>query len=293
VGDRAARPPIKWAGGKTDHEGLIPSIGLVTGVYRELFVGAGGSLLRVLGAGCATVAVCSDANRDLIALHDEVRCRPRELHAAVLDLLPRTDSEYRALRARWNASASLFGAGETLHGTERAAALVALNRSCFNGLFRVNPDGRLNVAWGKKPNPSVPSLDEFIATSEALAYTRFIAEPWQDALARANPGDTVYCDPPYLELRPGSNFDTYTPGGFSLREHEALAAACWAASTRGVRVLLSNHDTPEIRALYARFGGVVVWAGEIRSRISQSSKRPPRKELIVRWGSEPAPVGGA
>lgn len=288
-----AKPLLKWPGGKTDHPGIIPAIGVVTGAYREPFVGAGGSLLAVLAAGCATVAVASDANRDLIALHNEVRHRPSELHAAVLDRLPRTDAEYRVLRAQWNAGADLFGESSLLRGTERAAAFVALNRACFNGLFRVNPDGKLNVAWGKRPNPPVPSLDEFIATSEALAYVRFIAEPWQDALARANPGDTVYCDPPYLELRPGSNFDTYTPGGFSVREHELLAAACWAASTRGVRVLLSNHDTPEIRELYARFGGVVVWAGDVQSRVSRSANRPPRQELIVRWGTAPAPVGGA
>ena len=287
-----AKPLLKWPGGKTDHPGIIPAIGVVTGVYRELFVGAAGSLIAALAAGCATVAVCSDANRDLIAVHNEVRHHPRELHAAVLNLLPRTGPEYYALRARWN-SGGVVNVPEPLVGLERAAAMVALTRTSFNGLFRVNMAGELNSAWGKKPTPFVPSLDEFVATSEALAYVRFTAEPWQDAIAKANAGDTVYCDPPYLELQPGSNFDTYTPGGFSMREHEALAAACWAASTRGVRVLLSNHDTPAIRELYARFGGEVVWADLIQSRISRSGDRPPRAELIVRWGTAPAPVGGA
>ena len=286
-------PLLKWPGGKTDHPGIIPAIGVVTGAYREPFVGAGGSLLAVLAAGCATVAVCSDANRDLIAMHNEARHRPRELHAAVLDLLPRTGPDYYALRARWNSGGGLYTVPDELVGLERAAAMVALNRACFNGLFRVNRHGELNAAWGKNPAPSVPSLDEFVATSEALAYTRFIAEPWQDALARANPGDTVYCDPPYLELCAGSDFAGYMPGGFGLAEHEALAAACWAASTRGVRVLLSNHDTPEIRELYARFGGVVVWAGDVQSRVSRSADRPPRQELVIRWGTAPAPVGGA
>lgn len=283
---------LKWVGGKHDHPGLISSIGVVTGVYREPFAGGLGSLLRVLGAGCATVAVCSDANRDLIALHNEARHRPHELHAAVLDLLPRSGADYYALRARWN-SGGVVNVPEPLVGLERAAAMIALNRSCFNGLFRVNRHGELNAAWGKNPAPFAPSLEEFVATSAALACVTFRAEAWQDALARANAGDTVYLDPPYLELREGSDFAGYTPGGFGLAEHEALAAACWAASTRGVRVLLSNHDTPEIRELYARFCGVVVWAGDVQSRVSRSANRPPRQELIVRWGTAPAPVGGA
>ena len=291
MADRAPKPLIKWVGGKTDHPGLIPSIGVVTGAYREPFVGAGGSLLRVLGAGCATVAVASDANRDLIDLHNEVRHRPRELHAAVLDLLPRSGEAYYALRARWN-SGGVVNVPEPLVGLERAAAMVALNRTCFNGLFRVNRHGEFNVPWSQKPAPRIPTVEQFAATSEALARVTFRAEPWQDALAKANPGDTVYCDPPYLELRAGSDFAAYTPGGFGMREHEELAAACWAASTRGVRVLLSNHDTPETRELYARVGGEVVWAGDVQSKVSRSADRPPRQERIVRWGTAPAPVGG-
>jgi DNA adenine methylase len=235
-----ATPFLKWAGGKAS---LLPELmkhipGRVRR-YHEPFVGGGAMFFAV----APRRAVLSDANGELIHCWRQVR---DDVHA-VLDAL----SEHVYDRARFEAVRALDPV--RLPAAERAARFIYLNKTCFNGLWRVNRAGRFNVPFGRYKNPTFHDPGLLLRASRALRDVQIHRAPFEIALQRAAPGDFVYLDPPYDPVSQTASFTSYTRDAFTWADQERLAAECASLDRRGVRFLLSNSATPRIRALYRAF----------------------------------------
>lgn len=164
----------------------------------------------------------------------------------------------------------------------RACLFVYLNRHGYNGLCRYNRRGEFNVPFGRHARPYFPreELRHFATTLRAATFVRADFRP---LLAQAEPGDFVYCDPPYAPAADrGHGFTAYAPGGFSPQDQHDLAEACRAAAIRGACVLISNHDTPFIRDLY-RDATAIRRIAVRRSISRRADRRRPARELLITY----------
>lgn len=238
------KPLIKWPGGKRRLvPQIVPFIGDCEGTYYEPFVGAGAVLLAL----CPKKAVIGDLNRDLVAVYEAVRDSPDDL----LDLLRAyqecVDAQtYYVVRARDREPGF-----RELPAVERAARLIYLNRTCYNGLYRVNSDGYCNMAYGSYDLPNVADAETVRMMHEYLtsADVSIRAGDFEETLADAREGDAVYLDPPY-----DGGFCGYTSKGFGRDDQRRLMETARRLSEEGVRVVISNADTPFVRELYSGFG---------------------------------------
>jgi DNA adenine methylase len=265
------RPFLKWAGGKTQlleqFQPLLPAPASYRR-YLEPFVGSGALFFHLRPA----VAVLSDVNREIIECYRAVKTCPEDV---IVELEKhRFDEEhYYAVRAN-NRPRKLAVA---------AARTIYLNKTGFNGLYRVNSKGLFNVPIGRYENPGFRSPRLFAtlrACSGALASAQLVAGDFQRTLEGAGEGDFVYLDPPYVPLSETSDFTAYARDGFGPAEQERLAEVCRALWRRGARIMLSNSDTETVRALYQGFHVEVVHAA--RSINSRGAKRGKVKEVVVR-----------
>ena len=263
-----ATPFIKWVGGKTSllHELLkhVPGRGSLRG-YHEPFVG-GGALFFAVQPRRASL---SDQNAELIHTYSQVR----DDVYSVLDALARHIYE----QAHFTAVRALDPL--TLGPAERAARFIYLNKTCFNGLWRVNRAGRFNVPIGRYKNPKFNDPATLITSSHALKGVKITHAPFEESMAKAAPGDFVYLDPPYDPVSPTASFASYTAGGFSWEDQKRLAHACIVLNRRGVRFLLSNSATDRVRALYSGFEQRLVKAPRFVN--SKAGARGPVDELLV------------
>jgi DNA adenine methylase len=235
-----ASPFLKWVGGKTS---LLPE--LLKHVparlrrYHEPFVGGGALFFAVQPRR----ALLNDNNPELVHCYSQVRDNVYGvLDALARHVYERTHfEEVRALEPLRLAAA------------ERAARFIYLNKTCFNGLWRVNRAGRFNVPFGRYKNPRFADPASLITASHALRGVELLHAPFEEALGKAAPGDFVYLDPPYDPVSPTASFASYTAGGFTWEDQKRLAHACFVLNRRGVRFLLSNSATERVRALYSGF----------------------------------------
>lgn len=263
-----AVPYLKWAGGKRSMlRHLVPHVPPSYGTYFEPFVG-GGALFFALRP---EKAVLSDVNRRLVRSYAAVR----DDVDAVVELLKTYPYEkeffltMRAVRI------------DDHSDVEVAAWLIYLNRSCFNGLYRVNRDNVFNVPFGRYSNPTICDDVNLRACSERLSGVAILHEPFEIVLGRAAPGDFVYFDPPYLPLSATSSFTGYSADGFGLDDHRRLRDVARELKARGVRVLISNSAAPAARELYAEgFEIEEVLAGRAINARGDGRGRIP--ELIIR-----------
>jgi DNA adenine methylase len=270
-GDEGARPFLKWAGGKgqlmAQLEPLLPARPVRR--YFEPFLGSA-ALFFALRPREATL---SDVNAELV---DCYRAVQTDVEALVEALSAHRYEERAFYRVREQDPAELSLA-------ERAARTIYLNKTGYNGLYRVNRAGRFNVPFGRYTNPgfaSRESLANLRDCSRALARVRLLVRDFGEVVRDAREGDLVYFDPPYVPLSETSDFTAYVPGGFGPRDQERLASVVHALSERGVLVMLSNSDTPVVRDLYARYRIDVVSAA--RSINSRANRRGKVAEVVVR-----------
>lgn len=273
-------PILKWAGGKTR---LLPellerlpadSVALAVGDrrtrkvvrYFEPFAG-GAALFFHLRPRHATL---TDCNEELVHLYRTIRDDVEGL-IGELSQHPHDRTHFYAVRAQ---------DPRTLPPLERAARMVFLNRTCFNGLWRVNKRGQFNVPFGSYTNPTICPEDRLRAASRALSGATIDVMDFEAAVAGARGGDIVYFDPPYVPLTRTASFTAYTGQGFGVREQERLAALFTKLVSRGVHCLLSNSDTPLVRELYADHQIDRVFAPRSISR--DASRRDAVAEVIVR-----------
>lgn len=280
-------PFLKWAGGKSQ---LLDTFAhhlpkRVAG-YHEPFVGSGALFFSLHRAGAIQgQAWLSDVNPTLIgawrAIRDELD--PVLEHLRVLDAgHDRTNPgpAYYAARERFNA---LLGQ----QTPERAALLLYLNRTGFNGLYRERADGAYNVPVGRYANPSIVREPQLRAASRALKHVELRCRPFDEELREtARPGDLVYFDPPYEPLSQTSSFTSYAKGGFTRDDQRHLAEVFEELTNAGVRCMLSNSSAPLIVDLYqglaARDRRVKVIEVSATRRInSKADSRGTVTELLV------------
>jgi DNA adenine methylase len=263
-------PFLKWAGGKTQ---LLPVLERyfppAIDRYTEPFVGSGAVFFHLRAGGRLVGEVTlADSNRELIHAYAVVRDQLEELLAA-LDAhraAHRRDHYYRVR------------AGPFTPDVAGAARTIYLNKTCFNGLYRVNRSGRFNVPMGDYRDPAILDEPALRRASQALQGVRLLSQPFQETIAAAAAG-WLYLDPPYVPLSPTASFTGYVPGGFGPADQEALAASVRAAAARGLQFVLSNSHTPAVCRLYQDF--VVASVPARRAINSNAARRGPVDEAIV------------
>jgi len=294
------RPFLKWVGGKRQ---LLPVLRRFypahTGCYFEPFVGSAAVFFdllnhsRINGDG----AVLSDDNADLIGSYRRIADSLDPLLSSLDRLntdhftrwtdcyLEVRDTQFNPQRAAWRAR----GGNLDEYTPEMAAMMIYLNRTGYNGLFRINKRGIYNVPPGRYDKPRIINrvLLTRISNAFALPMVRLEHANFDALLARAREGDFVYLDPPYAPLSATANFNRYTGHGFSSAEQHRLQQLVIELASRRVNVLLSNSVAPEITALYEHndsvtAAGLKTWRFPARRSInSRPDRRGVIEELIV------------
>jgi len=262
-----AAPFLKWAGGKTRIlDKILPHFPETHGRYFEPFVGGGAVFFGFAPQGSVQL---SDINGELINVYRVVR---DEVDALIADLQRHRYEKnyYYAVRAQEPVE---------LRPVQRASRFIFLNRTCFNGLYRVNRRGRFNVPFGRYSNPTICQEDRLRSASQALQGVTIGQLDYATACAPAQKGDVVYFDPPYDPISKTANFTSYASGGFDRGEQERLAQLFKRLADDGVFVALSNSDTPFIRSLYKDFRVLQIEAPRAISR--NAAKRKPVHEVVV------------
>lgn len=265
-------PFLKWAGGKRQLLGeLLPRVlaGLGGG-YHEPFLGGGALFFELARLGRLPARVSlGDTNPALVEAYEVVRDDVQALVEALREHAARHDeAHYYAVRAA--VPATKLG---------RAARILYLNRTCFNGLYRENSRGQFNVPMGRYTHPEVVDPPNLRACSAALQGVALSSGDFASVEERAQPGDLVYFDPPYDPVSSTASFTGYAKGGFGADEQRRLAALVRRLDTRGVHVLLSNSMTPLVCELYAGLHLDTVLAG--RAVNSKADRRGKVEEALV------------
>jgi DNA adenine methylase len=267
------RPFIKWAGGKTQLLGpLTERIARLDafGRYHEPFLGGGALFFALHRSGqLGRGAALSDVNPNLVEAWTAVR---DDVEGLVTGL-----SAHRADHGRTHYYAVRAVVPET--PTARAARVVYLNRTCFNGLYRENARGAFNVPMGRYTNPAILDEANLRACATALRDTDLSVSPFSSVLTRAAPGDLVYFDPPYVPVSPTASFTRYARDDFREPEQRRLAEVFETLTERGVYCMLSNSWTPLVRSLYARWNLTAVPATRHVNR--RTDRRGPVDEALV------------
>lgn len=272
----AAKPFLKWAGGKAK---LVPFLLELfpkkVHRYYEPFLGGGAVFWAMAAANRFEAAAINDWNDELVTTYRVVRDFPSELVGFLRTLTEQYGSAPEETFRAWRKAApGLLGP------VERAGRFIFLNKTAFNGLYRLNQKGEFNTPWGKYENPTVCNEPLLHACSGALNQLVTIQRgDFVAACEGAEEGDLVYLDPPYVPLSATSNFTGYTENGFTINDQYRAVALFNELTLRGVAVVLSNSDTPEVRRM---FRGFEMHSVPMRRNInSKGSQRGPVSELVV------------
>lgn len=276
-----AKPFLKWAGGKAK---LAPRIAERIGResiqidrYHEPFLGGGAVFFALHEAGLIRDASLADRNADLVATYQSVR----DDVEGVISALGALSEGYLALEPsrRGLYYYDVRNQRRLRRPDRKAARLLFLNKTCYNGLYRVNSNGHFNVPHGRYVRPTILDPERLREASSALAGAELHAEDFAAACARARPGDFVYLDPPYQPLSATSQFTKYTGADFDFADQERLRDAFDDLTSRGVRALLSNSSHPDIHDLYRNYDRDLVPMG--RAINSNGRGRAAIDELLV------------
>jgi DNA adenine methylase len=268
---------VKWAGGKRSIlPELLHYVPPRLGNYHEPFLGGGALYLGICERTTQFKAFLSDTNKDLINAYSVIKERPEKLINSLSTLqrdyyASTNKKEYYYSKRIWRPR----------HPIESAARLIFLNKTCYNGLYRVNSKGQFNVPFGDYKRPLIANSETIRYLSKALRATnaQITQVDYKEAVLSCSEGDFVYFDPPYHPTSKTSSFTDYTPNGFSEGDQRELAVVFSRLARRGCHVLLSNSDTPLIRELYGEFSLRSIQVS--RPINSVGSGRKGFKELVV------------
>lgn len=271
----SARPFLKWAGGKGQ---LLPQLSMLypkkVRRYFEPFVGSAAVFFDVRQRFQFEAATLSDTNGELINCYRVVRDdvdtlieRLRQHKALHHARYPDHYYDVRALPP------------DSLSQVERAARLIYLNKTCYNGLYRVNGQGEFNVPVGSYPNPPICDVELLQSASRALGGVELLVGDFADLLPELSPEDFVYLDPPYYPMSKTANFTAYTEGRFDIEQQIRLAQFFRDADGQGCHVMLSNSDTPVMRELYKGFA--ISSVNATRRINSNGNRRGIITELVI------------
>jgi DNA adenine methylase len=276
--DPVASPVIKWVGGKTKLlPALIERMPARFARYYEPFAGGAALFFRV----APERAVLADSNHDLIGLYT---CLTKDVAGVIRKLehhrTAHSEAHYYTTRTRWNDRELAWTSAD------RAATFIYLNKTCFNGLWRVNRSGAFNVPIGRYTDPPICVPSALRAASAVLGRATLRCGDYRSAVADAKRGDFVYFDPPYAPLSPTSAFGAYTTPRFTDADQARLCTMVVTLAGRGAAVMLSNSSAPGILALYREAvrpaTGLALWQLPARRAInSRPGKRGPVAELLL------------
>ena len=269
-----AAPVVKWVGGKRQLlPQILPLIPKRMTAYCEPFLG-GGAVLFALQPKRALV---NDLNQDLITVYRVIK----EDADALIEHLSRHENtpEYFYRIRDLDRDKEAYAA---MSDVEKASRLLYLNKTCYNGLFRVNASGAFNSPYGHYRRPNIVNEQTIRGVSRYFnsCDITFFSEDFAAVLDRVPRGGFVYLDPPYDPVSDTASFTGYNRGGFGREEQVRLKACCDALTARGVRFLLSNSATPFIRELYSSYHVSIVQAR--RAVNSVASRRGAIEEVLVR-----------
>ena len=272
-------PFLRWAGGKRKLAGLISDcfpedFWASENKFYEPFVG-GGALMLHLGDSDSSrfipgprIAI-NDMNPDLICTYESIRDNVEELIEKLQDLSVDLSKErYLEIRSQ-----------HELLGTDRAARFIYLNKTGFNGLWRVNSKGLYNVPWGQMKNPTVYEPETLRKISMRLSGALITHMSFERIVEQATEGDVVYFDPPYIPLSDSSSFSQYAMADFGLNEQKLLAKTIEKLAEKSVNVILSNSDTPLSREIFGSVANLFQ-IDAARAIAAKSSSRGSVKEII-------------
>lgn len=277
-----AKPILKWVGGKSQLlTDILPLIPKKYGKYIEPFFG-GGALYFSLKPETSVIA---DLNDELVNLYQIIKTNPQEL-ITLLRKFKHSSENFYEVRSQDRSKLSPL---------EMAARTVYLNRTCFNGLYRVNKQGHFNVPFGKYVNPKICDEENIHACSLALQDTNIVCDDYKSSLrTHAKEGDLIFLDPPYLPISEYSDFKRYTKEQFYEEDHIELANEVKRLHELGCHVILTNSNHPLVHDLYGEFNIDVVKTR--RSINSNSSKRvgedvivniPPKRRMLIKGVPSP------
>ena len=279
-----AKPILKWAGGKTQMLGeLVPKVPASYGRYIEPFFG-GGAMFFALQPENAVIA---DSNPELINMYRQVAGHVEDV-IKYLRTYENTSEMFYAVRSlEWTA----------LPKAEAAARTIYLNRTCFNGLYRVNKQGRFNVPFGRYKNPKICDEEGLRAASEVLKKAEILCGDYILVLEHyAQPGDFVFLDPPYLPISEYSDFKRYTKEQFYEEDHIELAKMVMTLHERGCHIILTNSNHPLVHELYAPFTIEVIQTkrhiscnGSTRKGEDVIVTIPPKQHALIKLVPKPLP----
>ena len=270
------KPFVKWVGGKRQLLRQFRELGLyppedfnpITNTYYEPFVGGGAVFFDLLPKN----AELSDLNNELVITYNVIKNNVDELIQSLQKHI--YDKEYYLeVRAKKI---------DDLSDVEVASRFIFLNRTGFNGLYRVNKSGQFNVPFGRYNNPVICDEDNLRRVSNALQDVTITHQDYKNVLKTAKSGDFIYLDPPYYPINATSSFTSYTAEGFLEKEQTELRDTFVKLHKKGCFVMLSNSDTPFINDLYSGLDGITInkiTAG--RAINSKASGRGKITEVLV------------
>lgn len=267
-------PVVKWVGGKRQLLGdILPLIPKSFSSYAEPFFGGGAVLFALQPAK----AIINDLNSDLMLMYKVIKENPDEL---IADLKTHDNSpEYFYALRDIDRDKETYS---NLSDIKKASRLIYLNKTCYNGLFRVNSAGEFNTPFGHYKNPNIVNEPVIRAVSNYFnkAQITFLSQDFAEVLSTIKKGGFVYLDPPYDPVSDTASFTGYNKSGFDRDEQLRLKKCCDALNRRNIKFMLSNSATQFIKEIYSEYNITIVKA--TRAVNSDGSKRGAVDEVIIR-----------
>lgn len=279
-----AKPILKWAGGKTQMLGdLLPKVPASYGKYIEPFLG-GGAMFFALNP---TEAVIADSNPELVNMYRQVATNVDEVISCLQNYENTQEMFYSVRSLEW----------QDLPKSDAAARTIYLNKTCFNGLYRVNKKGQFNVPFGKYKAPNFCDIDALYAASQTLQKASIVCGDYLSVLNEfARSGDFIFLDPPYLPISEYADFKRYTKEQFYEEDHVELSKEVERLQELGCHVILTNSNHPLVHELYKPFNIEVIQTKRHISCSGNSRKGedvivtvPPKRKTMLKLVPEPLP----
>jgi len=269
-------PVLKWAGGKRQIiEQISQRFPTNYGKYFEPFVGGGAVFMHLQ----PEKTYLNDVSTELMRVYKAVKCQPSELMEKLSEHERNHQQDpntyYYQVRS-WDRDDDKWN---SLNDVDKAARMIYLNKTCFNGLYRVNKKGYFNVPFNQKKTVKTYDEENIQNLSNYLneSHVKLLNTDFEEAIKEAEAGDFIYFDPPY-DLLNGNGFESYTEGGFGVEGQKRLAKVVEKLDKKGCYVMVSNHDTPLIRKLYGQYHYDVI---DVRRAINSKAAQRKGKEVII------------
>lgn len=268
-------PILKWVGGKRQLAEVITPMIRKSSTYYEPFVGGGAILFHTQ----PKKAIINDSNAQLMNVYAVIKTKPEDLIHKLTEHKEKNCEKYFYEVRALDRDVDVF---QNLTEVEKAARMIYLNKTCYNGLFRVNSAGEFNAPWGKYKNPNITNETTINALHQYFNRTniKMICGDYKEALKGIRKGAFVYFDPPYMPISSSSSFTGYTANGFGEKEQIELKKQCDLLNKRGIKFLLSNSSCEFIENLYQDY--IVEKVSAKRAINVKPDKRGAIDEVLIR-----------